>query len=138
MFLAENEQRVALGLPPLTEREQASFDRLEVLGKMPQSEGVVREIKKLESELEGHGPDVPITRNAALGAFYERYSPERVSIGWVSDVIPSNCHPFAVPQNCWFISFCPREIFRLNSSSLVGVSKETGEIVYEGSANDEG
>jgi hypothetical protein len=43
------------------------------------------------------------------------------------------------PTNCWFVLFLDKEIItRLRSSRLVAISKTTGEIVYDGDANDEG
>jgi hypothetical protein len=42
-------------------------------------------------------------------------------------------------RDCWFVLSSEEEIIiRLRSSRFVAISKSTGEIVYDGDANDEG
>ena len=40
--------------------------------------------------------------------------------------------------NCWFITLMPAFSTNISSSCLIAISKETGKIVYSGSAIDEG
>jgi hypothetical protein len=40
--------------------------------------------------------------------------------------------------DCWYISMMPAFSTRISSSFLIAISKDTGEIIYSGSANDEG
>jgi hypothetical protein len=57
----------------------------------------------------------------------------------MTDTLPDNCAVYNPPTNCWFILFSESRFqWRLQSSRLVAISKSTGEIVYDGSANDEG
>jgi hypothetical protein len=49
------------------------------------------------------------------------------------------CLTFLICLPCWFLMFSDEEIItRLQSSRLVAISKNTGEIIYDGDANDEG
>lgn len=41
------------------------------------------------------------------------------------------------PRDCWF-AFYPPDGLSLQSSHIAVISKRTGEVLYEGSANDEG
>jgi len=41
-------------------------------------------------------------------------------------------------DNCWYILSAASDSPMLASSRLIAVSKETGEVLYDGSANDEG
>ncbi len=41
-------------------------------------------------------------------------------------------------EDCWHIYIHSRELCELKSSTIVFVSKNTGEVLYNGSANDEG
>lgn len=55
---------------------------------------------------------------------------------------PSNCHIYAMPKEpCWFI-YVPWgdecEGSMLRSSRVILVSKQTGKVLYDGSARDEG
>lgn len=56
-----------------------------------------------------------------------------------TDSLPSNCAVYNAPKDCWYI-FCSYDptSFDLRSSRLICVSKANGEVVYDGSANDEG
>ena len=61
------------------------------------------------------------------------------SIYKITDSLPSNCAIWGSPKNCWYVFYS----YNLNpnvieSSSVMCISKETGEILYNGSANDEG
>ena len=52
---------------------------------------------------------------------------------------PTACYnaPPDFPRGCWVI-YVEREPVVIMSSQIIGVSKTTGEVVYSGSANDEG
>lgn len=42
-------------------------------------------------------------------------------------------------ENCWHILFSDQAVtFGLRSSRLIAISKETGKVIFDGSANDEG
>lgn len=58
----------------------------------------------------------------------------------ITDVFPVGCRAYNAPKNgCWYVS-CAGEPsgHTICSSRLVAISKATGEVVYDGSANDEG
>ena len=79
-----------------------------------------------------------ITREDALRLFYERYPSHIVDVRQVEEFLPERCALLHAPSNCWFIIFSLGEFPGFRSSNLVCVSKETGQFVYEGTANDEG
>jgi hypothetical protein len=80
-----------------------------------------------------------IKRDEALALFHERYPPATVGAFRITDTLPDNCAVYNPPTNCWFILFSENPFpMRLQSSRLVAISKSTGEIVCDGSANDEG
>jgi hypothetical protein len=80
-----------------------------------------------------------INRDQALTVFPRRYPPELVYRVRITDTLPDNCAVHNRPTNCWFLLFSDEEIItRLQSSRLVAVSKNTGEIIYDGDGNDEG
>jgi hypothetical protein len=80
-----------------------------------------------------------INRDEALALFHERHPPATVEGFRITDTLPDNCAVYNPPTNCWFILFSESPFqWRLQSSRLVAISKSTGEIVYDGSANDEG
>jgi hypothetical protein len=80
-----------------------------------------------------------ISRDQALTVFHRRYPPERVYRVHITDTLSDNCGVHNGPTNCWFLMFSDEEIItRLQSSRLVAISKNTGEIIYDGDANDEG
>jgi hypothetical protein len=56
------------------------------------------------------------------------------------DTLPDGCDVYGVPTNFWFVQFFLTydDTSILQPSRLVAVSKSTGEIVYDDSANDEG
>jgi hypothetical protein len=82
---------------------------------------------------------ISISRDQALTVFHRRYPPELVCRVHITDTLPDNCGVPNRPTNCWFLLFSDEEIItRLQSSRLVAVSKNTGEIIYDGDANDEG
>jgi hypothetical protein len=41
-------------------------------------------------------------------------------------------------SNCWYITLMPAFSTKISSSYLMAISKGSGEIIYSGSANDEG
>ena len=81
-----------------------------------------------------------ISRDEALAAFYERHPAQIIRKFEITESLPEGCAVYACPKDCWFIRFLTvyDEPYRLRSSRLVAVSKATGEIVFDGSANDEG
>jgi hypothetical protein len=80
-----------------------------------------------------------ISREQALALFHQRYPRGTVHHVDITDTLPPGCAVYDCPTNCWFVRFLDEEIItRLKSSRLVAVSKSTGEIVYDDSANDEG
>ena len=53
--------------------------------------------------------------------------------------LPDNMHPYNFSkEECWIFSCGQKMPTMLASSHLICVSKKTGEIIYQGSANDEG
>jgi hypothetical protein len=81
---------------------------------------------------------VSISRQQALAVFHKRYPPSTVHHVEITDKLPSRCGIYNPPRACWFVLFAEQDTARLESSRLVAVSKSTGEIVYDGSSNDEG
>lgn len=80
-----------------------------------------------------------ISRDEALTVFHRRYPSATVNVFRITDTLPDNCAVYNRPTDCWFVLFSNEQIItRLQSSRLVAVSKDTGEIVYDGDANDEG
>jgi hypothetical protein len=80
-----------------------------------------------------------ISRDEALAVFHQRYPPATVHSFTIHDALPDNCALYKPPTNCWFIIFAENPLpMRLQSSRLVAISKNTGQIVYDGDANDEG
>jgi hypothetical protein len=78
-----------------------------------------------------------ISRDQALTVFHRRYRRELVYRVHITDTLPDNCAVYNRPTNCWFLLFSDEEFAaRLQSSRLVAVSKNTGEIIYDGDAND--
>jgi hypothetical protein len=82
---------------------------------------------------------ISISGDQALTLFHRRYPRELVYRVHITDTLPDNCAVNNRPTNCWFLLFSDEEIItRVQSSRLVAVSKNTGEIIYDGDANDEG
>jgi hypothetical protein len=82
---------------------------------------------------------ISISRDQALTLFHRRYPRELVYRVHITDTLPDNCGVPNRPADCWFVLFSDEKIItRLQSSRLVAVSKNTGEIIYDGDANDEG
>jgi hypothetical protein len=80
-----------------------------------------------------------ISREQALAVFHQRYPPGTVHWVEITDTLPANCNVYIRPIDCWFVLFSLEEfISRLQSSRLVAISKQTGEVVYDGDAGDEG
>lgn len=84
-----------------------------------------------------------LTERDALNIFRRHIEQDRpcVSIYDVTDVAPANCRAYGLPgQDCWFITCSPHRFpgTTICSSRIIAVSKTTGEVVYDGSANDEG
>ena len=88
-------------------------------------------------------PSAGLTEQDALNIF-KNYMEQHESgreIFRITDSLPVNCHPYNVPSHdCWYVlcSANPSHVYMLCSSRLIVISKTTGEVVYDGSANDEG
>jgi hypothetical protein len=83
------------------------------------------------------GRIMSISRDQALTVFHRRYPRELVYRVHITDTLPDNCAACDRATNCWFLLFSDDEIItRLQSSRLVALSKHTGEIIYDGDAND--
>jgi hypothetical protein len=81
-----------------------------------------------------------ISRDEALTVFHKRHPSQIVRELEITDTLPDGCAVYACPKDCWFVRFLTvyDEPHTLRSSRLVAVSKTTGEILFDGSANDEG
>jgi hypothetical protein len=80
-----------------------------------------------------------ISRDQALAMFHERYPQGTVNRVEISDTLPTRCCLYNAPTDSWFVLFSTDEFLdRLQSGRLMAISKTTGEIVYDGDANDEG
>jgi hypothetical protein len=76
-----------------------------------------------------------ISRDQALTVFHRLYPRELVYRVHITDILPDNCAVYNRPTDCWFVLFSDEEIItHLQSSQLVAVSKNTGEIIYDGRA----
>ena len=76
-----------------------------------------------------------ISRDQGLTVFHRRYPRELVYRVHITDILPDNCAVYNRPTDCWFVLFSDKEIItHLQSSRLVAVSKNTGEIIYDGRA----
>ncbi|SIR04120.1 hypothetical protein SAMN05920897_12811 [Alkalispirochaeta americana] len=83
----------------------------------------------------------PIGRTAALAIARQRCASEP-DLFCIYRRLPANVHIYRQPEEpCWFIS-APwndgSDGLILRSSRLLLISKQTGEVLYDGSANDEG
>ena len=85
-------------------------------------------------------PTMNISREQALEVFHKRYPRGTVNVFSVTQTVPDRCAVYMPPpRNCWFILFLEEPFpMRLQSSRIVVISKDTGEIVEDGVANDEG
>ena len=79
-----------------------------------------------------------ISREQALAVFHERHPAQVIRWFEITDSLPDGWAIYACPKDCWFVRFFTVYDEPLRSSRLVAVSKTTGEIVLDGSANDEG
>jgi|GEM_PF-2217431 len=84
-----------------------------------------------------------ITREEAVQKAREEIADTFVkSIQEISDILPDNCRiymPERQEKSCWYIFFTPdNSLSILQSTRVIAISKETGEVIYNGSANDEG
>ena len=80
-----------------------------------------------------------VPKEKALAIATEHASRVEPRIFDITDSLPSNCAPYGAPKDCWYI-FCSYDptSYCLRSSRLICVSKTTGEVIYDGSAQDEG
>ena len=88
-------------------------------------------------------PDSTLTKQEVLNIFMRHIEQDRpyVSIFDVTDVFPAHCRAYGLPQqDCWFVTCSPNQPagFMICSSRIIAISKMTGKVVYDGSANDEG
>jgi hypothetical protein len=81
-----------------------------------------------------------ISRDQALAAFHHHHPSAIIRWFEITDTPPAGCSIYNCPKDCWFVRFLTiyDDPCILQPSRLVAVSKSTGEIVYDGSANDEG
>ena len=88
-------------------------------------------------------PEAALTERDALNIFRRHIEQDKpaVAIHSITDKLSENCHAYGLPvQDCWFITCSPHRFpgTMICSSRIIAVSKTTGEVVYDGSANDEG
>jgi hypothetical protein len=83
-----------------------------------------------------------ITQQVALEIFQEYIEQKKptATIYRITETLPAGCRAYGPPQeDCWYIFYAlNRPIGMICSSDLIAVSKKTGKVIYEGSANDEG
>ena len=80
-----------------------------------------------------------INKEKALEIAREHALRVELDIFDITDSLPPGCSVYNAPKDCWYISCSYNLPFHaLTSSRLICVSKTTGEVVYDGSANDEG
>lgn len=89
-------------------------------------------------------PEAALTERDALNIFRRHIEQDKpaVAIHSITDKPPENCraYNFLPGEGCWFIT-CSSHLSpgaMICSTRIIAVSKTTGEIVYDGSANDEG
>ena len=80
-----------------------------------------------------------ISKEQALAVFHQHHPSQIIRSLEITDGLPSGCSIYDCPKDCWFVRFLTiyDDVFILQPSRLVAVSKTTGEIVYDGRANDE-
>ena len=85
-----------------------------------------------------------ITREKAVQKTREEIADTFVkSIQETTDILLDNCRVYMPERHkkvCWFVFFftphCTAS--RIHSKRVIAISKETGEVLYNGSAGDEG
>jgi acyl-CoA thioester hydrolase len=87
-------------------------------------------------------PMAIMTESDALNIFnkYIQNKPD-IEVFKITDSLPDNCSPYGAPrEGCWYVlcSSHPGQSYIICSSRLIAISKESGEVIYDGSANDEG
>jgi integration host factor subunit alpha len=88
-------------------------------------------------------PSPVLTELDVLNIFKKYIEQDRPSaaVYGITDSVPGNCHAYALPQkDCWYV-LCSAHSYQANmicSSRIIAISRTTGEVVYDGSANDEG
>ena len=84
---------------------------------------------------------LPITRNKALSIAHHKTGLPRESFT-VCRKLPSNCMIYNPPvDSCWVVQALwddGKDGSMLRSSRLLLISKRSGEVLYDGPANDEG
>lgn len=86
--------------------------------------------------------NITITKEMAckiLLTYIEKKKPS-IAIFEVSETLPTRCNPYGLPtEDCWFIVYSVNKPPGLiSASSVAAISKKTGKVIYDGSANDEG
>ena len=84
-----------------------------------------------------------ITREEAVQKAREEIADTFVkSIHEITDILPDGCGIYMSgrhKKSCWYIFFTPdNSLSMLQSTCVIAISKETGEVIYNGSAGDEG
>ena len=81
-----------------------------------------------------------ISKDQALEIYKAHIAEDNQQIFKITDSIPSNINVYGLPsEECWYIlcSYHPHAHL-ISSSRLICISKNTGRILFDGSANDEG
>lgn len=104
--------------------------------KVEYDDSVADILREAEPECKGGH----ISKEAAIKIFLD-YLDGDVHIYSISDVVPYRDRLWNFPDgiDCWCITFT-RDIvsFVIRSSQLIAISKDTGDIIFDGSCNDEG
>ena len=82
-----------------------------------------------------------INKEKALDIAIRKIRQDIPEIYYIGEELPGNCTIYRVwDEPCWYIlcAGCTFHRGLLTSSRLICVSRETGRILYDGSANDEG
>ena len=56
----------------------------------------------------------------------------------VAGELPGNCAVYNAPTNCWYVLCSGNVENALTSSRLICICRDTGDVLYDGSAGDEG
>jgi hypothetical protein len=135
---------------PAEREADVQRQRQAILESIPEYDGppadakTAAQIEALLAEIRGQtkrNPPPDISREQVLAVFHQRYRQSLVRWFKITDSLPADAglYDYDGPTNCWFVQFCfTYDDQLLSPSRLIAVSKSTGEIVYDDSANDEG
>jgi hypothetical protein len=140
---------------PAERESEQRRQQLAALEAIPNYEGspadpkTAAEIDAMLADVRGEtkrDPPRHISREQALAVFHQRYRPSLVRLFEITDTLPQDfchlpgdCDFYGSFANCWFVQFAlTYDDPCLVADRLVVVSKSSGEIVYDDSANDEG